>query len=208
MCVTSVSDISCHTQGCENIVVFSGHEEHEPCPRVTRNKWKYGGCGSPIRQPSGYSVRAEKSICNDCKARAKREQKERYDNAPKHIDDLREKQQRRDHEGHVRRGEPVRSGTPMPQAQPASQQAYGAGTQWSADPEDYMYGGQEGFMYSFGDPKEYFGLETGVGSFPQGLDLEDPGEGPSGSSDYQYNQGYGEGHDRQGGQGSGGQSRR
>lgn len=208
MCVTTRHDVLCHQTGCQTIIQFKAKEKYEWCPTATNGNKGYGGCGSLIKTDSEDPVRAENSICDGCKERVLREHNERYDNAPQYIDDLRERQQKRDHEGHVRRGElPVRSGTPMPQAQAASQQVYGAGTQWSADPGGYMYGGQ-GDMFSFGDPREYFNLGTGVSSFPQTLDFEDPGEGPSGSSDYEYNQGYGEGHDQQGGQGSGSRSRR
>lgn len=196
MCQTVVFDVECHQEGCENILQVQAHEIHKRCRKVKRLNLDFGGCGAKPRRAATHRIRAESAICDACKEEARQQQEEMYVNAPLYMASTREQQQRLDDKGRVRRGEEVRSGTPMPQDQPAQQLVNGAGTGLSAG-----HGG-----HGLEASGIHFDSGMGVSGFPQELDLEDSDEESDSGSGSQHNRGLGEGHDQQGGQGSSGSS--
>lgn len=196
MCHTVVFDVECHQHGCENILQVQAHEEHKRCRKVNRLNLEFGGCGTKPKRPATHRIRAEEAICDACKEEAKQQQEEMYVNAPLYMASTRAQQQSLDDKGRVRRGEAVRSGTPMPRDQAADQLVHGAGTGSSA--------GQGGHGLEASGIR--FDSGMGVSGFPQELDLEDSDEKPDGGCGYQHNQGLVEGHDQQGGESSGGRS--
>lgn len=189
MCWKVQADLECSTPGCKTIIAWMAHYGEIRCPVAENGGLELGGCGQVGARKLKEPQKADQpSVCGDCQAKRKQNQRERYANAAKYVADLRDAEQTRDDQR--RRRLESRSATPRPAEQAAL--VYGAGTGWSAGQgggahEAYgMYSDAE--MFISGMPQE---LDWGPEDDTMQQGWDDPGEGPSQVHDEQYTHRYG-----------------